>query len=189
MTSTPASRSACATTFAPRSWPSSPGLAIRTFTGAKSARPAPSVGGLRPGATRLRSPCRVSFQPGPRGRRHRWVARKLEDAAPHAPILDGESSHCHGKLKAAGAGASRIEEQHPVPLLLPRLVTVAGNDRAEPRRARVKAQLRHVVQHVQEHAPDLANLSGRKLLGPRAAILVATNARHRRDRADALKRV
>src|SRR3989442_1379774 len=33
-----------------------------------------SVGGLRPGAPRLRSPCRRSFQSTPRARRHRWVA-------------------------------------------------------------------------------------------------------------------
>ena len=38
------------------------------------ARPVPSVGGLRRGATRLRSACPVSFQRGPRGRCHRWVA-------------------------------------------------------------------------------------------------------------------
>src|SRR2546425_2990105 len=41
---------------------------------AGSASPAPSVGGLRPGAPRLQSPCRRSFQSTPRARRHRWVA-------------------------------------------------------------------------------------------------------------------
>src|SRR2546426_208332 len=41
---------------------------------AGSASPAPSVGGLRPGTPRLRSPCRRSFQSTPRVRRHRWVA-------------------------------------------------------------------------------------------------------------------
>src|SRR2546430_2401330 len=132
----------------------------------RSARPAPSVGGRR--ADR---PSRAGF------------ARATDpgggpEGAVEAPFVE-----------AAGAGASRIENQPAVPLLLLRLVTVTGNDRADPRRARVKTQLRHVVQHVQEHAPDLENLSGRKLLGPRAAIVVATNGRHRRDRAEPLQHV
>src|SRR5438132_5833881 len=120
-TSTPASRSACATTFAPRSWPSSPGFAIKTFTLTGSARPA------------------RSFQ-------------ELEDAAPHAPVFDGESSHRHRQFETAGAGASRIEKQHAVALLLERLVTVTGDDRAEPRRVGVEVERTRGVPHVQPHA-------------------------------------
>src|SRR2546427_6192053 len=102
-------------------------------------------------------------------------AQKLEDTTPHSPVFDAESSQCHRELEAAGAGASRIEKQHAVALLLPRLVTVTGNDRAEPRPARGEAELPHVVQHVEGHAPDLANLGGRQLPRPGAAIVVAAD--------------
>src|SRR5687767_13974207 len=46
MTSMPASRRAWTTTFAPRSWPSRPGLATRIFIGAGEARPAWAAAGL-----------------------------------------------------------------------------------------------------------------------------------------------
>src|SRR5207249_2506990 len=49
------------------------------------ARPARSVGGLRRGATRLRSSCRFSFHPGSRGRPVRWAAPPTHDR----PQLDG----------------------------------------------------------------------------------------------------
>jgi anti-sigma factor RsiW len=42
----PASRSACTTTFAPRSWPSSPGFATRIFIVATALFAAWAVGGL-----------------------------------------------------------------------------------------------------------------------------------------------
>src|SRR5207247_5207288 len=81
----------------------------------RSARPASSVGGLRQGAIRLRPPCRSSLH----------SARELEDAAPHASVFDGESSHRHRQLEPAGAGASRIEKQHAVALLPTRPVAVS----------------------------------------------------------------
>src|SRR5207247_4186539 len=49
------------------------------------ARPARSVGGLRRGATRLRSSYPFSFHPGSRGRPVRWAAPPTHDR----PQLDG----------------------------------------------------------------------------------------------------
>src|SRR5207249_6784544 len=49
------------------------------------ARPARSVGGLRRGATQLRSSCPFSFHPGSRGRPVRWAAPPTHDR----PQLDG----------------------------------------------------------------------------------------------------
>src|SRR5207244_9857460 len=49
------------------------------------ARPGRSVGGLRRGATRPRSSCRLSFHPGSRGRPVRWAAPPTHDR----PQLDG----------------------------------------------------------------------------------------------------
>src|SRR5207245_11521810 len=49
------------------------------------ARPPRSVGGLRRGATRLRSSCPFSFHAGSRGRPVRWAAPPTSDR----PQLDG----------------------------------------------------------------------------------------------------
>src|SRR2546430_2761193 len=64
------------------------------------ARPVPSVGGLRRGATPLRSACPGSFQRGPRGRCHRWGAgggegRPLGAPPPRRPggFTPGVSGH------------------------------------------------------------------------------------------------
>src|SRR5688500_6673380 len=71
MTSMPASRRAWTTTFAPRSWPSSPGLATRIFIGAGGARPPRAVGGL------FETGEAPSFSVGREGRQVAWVPGRV----------------------------------------------------------------------------------------------------------------
>src|SRR5439155_1284306 len=61
------------------------------------ARPAPSVGGLRQGAPRLRSARRRSFHRHPRGRHHRWVAWDKARPGPAPPV----ALHSTGAREAA----------------------------------------------------------------------------------------
>src|SRR5437016_13990047 len=74
------------------------------------ARPPRSVGGLRRGATRLRSSCRLSFHPGSRGRPVRWVAcdEARPGSVPHA------ASHSTLAREACPLGGLR-----PPPLTAP----------------------------------------------------------------------
>src|SRR3989441_640453 len=72
------------------------------------ARPARSVGGLRRGATRLRSSCPLSFHPGSRGRPVRWVA--CDEVRP-------------GSVPHAASHSTRAREAGPFGGLLPPLMT------------------------------------------------------------------
>src|SRR3989442_937219 len=85
------------------------------------ARPARSVGGLRPGATRLRSSCRLSFHPGSRGRPARWVAcdQVRPGSVPHA------ASHSTRAREAAPLGGWPAPRRAPAPSLTPALLPPA----------------------------------------------------------------
>src|SRR3989442_7826104 len=82
------------------------------------ARPARSVGGLRPGATRLRSSCRLSFHPGSRGRPARWVAcdQVRPGSVPHA------ASHSTRAREAGPLGGWPATRCDPAPFLMPLLI-------------------------------------------------------------------
>src|ERR1043166_4795006 len=114
----PASRSACATTLAPRSCPSSPGLAIRTFI-----------------RLRLR-PARASARERP----------ERDEPGAHARVLDRELGHGDRQLEAAWAGAARVQVEDAVALVDARLVAVAADDRREAGRARLEVELVQVAQ-------------------------------------------
>src|SRR2546429_25681 len=92
-----------------------------------SAGPAPSVGSPRRGAPRLRSACHFSFQ-----RKASCSAPELEDAAPHSPGVDRESSDCRRELEAAGAGAFPGGKKDTLAPPPPRPMAVDGGDRPRP---------------------------------------------------------
>src|SRR5580658_9379366 len=115
MTSIPASRSARATTFAPRSWPSSPGFAISTRIGpVRPRRTIVLAGSLDPGwgenlsgaPPRRGSACRqkvedpVAEHEGPdRPARHQDDERQLR---PDADPRDAAGAQLPGDLLAPG---------------------------------------------------------------------------------------
>src|SRR3989442_1086436 len=81
-------------------------------------RPARSVGGLRRGATRLRSSCPFSFHQGSRGRPARWVAcdEVRPGSVPHAP------SHSTRAREAGPLGGWPATRCDPAPFLMPLLI-------------------------------------------------------------------
>src|SRR3954463_16580862 len=106
MTSMPASRSARATTFAPRSCPSRPGLAMTTRIGAPAGRPPPPVGLVAiDSPPRARDTALLREEPAVTDWRDAVLAgvRPLVDDGDEAPPGSSESSVWagHGRIGRA----------------------------------------------------------------------------------------
>src|SRR5207244_4032890 len=82
------------------------------------ARPPRSVGGLRRGATRLRSSCPFSFHAGSRGRPVRLVACDVGRPGP----VPHPASHSTGAREAAPFGGWPATRGDPAPFLMPLLI-------------------------------------------------------------------
>jgi len=111
----------------------------------------------------------------------------MQEFSPHAPILQDQSAHAHGKLESSRPRAAGIEIEHSVARLLLGNMAVAADYNRESSGLRLEVQLCQIVQYIDGNATQFKHLGSRQLARPRTLVDVAAHRSHGSNRGKFLE--